>query len=139
VHPGLEVVHVNILKVKSAKGSSFQVILKWLLRTDENGRKFEKLIQLNQRSLEETYRGSTIKSQSSSPSRLGSHLCPDSGQYQKISNGCTYVQLLLRDVVRVGTEGKGFTSLVLSKDILPAQCKLKPIWIHDFKLFWHIL
>lgn len=51
----------------------------------------------------------------------------------------TFKRHIRQSVVRLGTEGKGFTSLVLAKDILPAQGKLQAVWIYELKLLWHIL
>lgn len=136
MQPGLGVVCV---KVKSAKGSSFQVVLKCVLWKGENGRKLKKLIPLNQRSLGETHRGSTIV-------RAAVHLdwgpIPArtlSSSVRSAMDVLTFKRHIHQSVVRLGTEGKGFTSLVLSNNILPAQCKLQRIWSYDLKLFWHIL
>jgi len=40
--PGGEVVHMNVLKVKFAKGSNFPAVLKWLLFKGEDGKQFKR-------------------------------------------------------------------------------------------------
>lgn len=75
-------VHVKILKVKLAKGESFQTILKWFLWNGKNGRKFKK--KKRQQSYEtrdpsKELKEAGLQSQRSGLSTLGSHFWLDSG------------------------------------------------------------
>lgn len=72
---------------------------------------------------------------SSSPLRLGFHLWPDSGSCHEMYFWETYAS----SSSYIGHWRKMIHITVLSEDMLPAQCKLQPIWIYILRQFWHVV